>query len=393
MKVSCKKLGLAVSFLLSFGVLWGQEIGANFNHNPEIIDFKYLEKSKVDWVRATPRILEYVNGTLEVDTDPGLAKIVEAGKMGYKVAFGLRWDFNKYNLRIPEPDSPEEKELFKTVTRILEKVGPYVDIFKLGNEPNLETMSVDMRTGLHGYIPLVRFTERLLEEAVEPFYNSLPELVRPAMYVGSFPRLFMKNVQENQGVIGMIKLANNHPAIQGLAIHLHISSTSEIIRSFEFVRGLMLEKPIIVPEFSFHRLYVQKLNEPLVSNQEGAQFVQKYDRNPNWKLYDWFGYANTHRVSQQEWVDLFETLEWFPKHSLLTYYEQFQKYGVVLATYPLFQQSAPRVMTANSPAWFINPIFGQKSLQRQDGEIATNPLHFEDFLKIVEMGKEWKTQQ
>lgn len=178
---------------------------------------------------------------------------------------------------------------------------------------------------------------------------------------------------------------------EGLALHLHISDSSEIDESFRFVRSLMPDKPIIVPEFSFHRLYIQMLDESLVANPKGERFVKKYNRNPEWKLYDWFGYANTHGVSREEWKDLFDTLEGFPHHNLLTYYDSFQKYVVVLATYPLFQQSAPKNMTANSPAWFINPIFCQKSLLKQpNGEYSTNPLHFEDFIRIVKKGKAGK---
>ncbi|MBC9796463.1 hypothetical protein IBL28_10810 [Sinomicrobium sp. FJxs] len=48
-------------------------------------------------------------------------------------------------MRIPAADSREEKELFDTASKILEVVGPYVDIFKLGNEPNLETVDQDMK--------------------------------------------------------------------------------------------------------------------------------------------------------------------------------------------------------------------------------------------------------
>ncbi len=223
---------------------------------------------------------------------------------------------------------------------------------------------------------------------MEPFYQNRLDLKRPDIYVGSFPRLFMPVEQENDGVRAMISFANENPAIKGLAVHLHISDSSEIDESFRFVRSLMPDKLIIVPEFSFHRLYIKKLDEPLVAGLEGKRFVEKYKRNPEWKLYDWFGYANTHGVSREEWKDLFDTLEWFPDNNLLTYYEIFKKYGVVLATYPLFQQSAPKNMTASSPAWFINPVFCQKSLLKQvNGEYSSNPLHYDDFVQIVKKGK------
>lgn len=365
-----------------------QEVGLNFNHNPEILDFHYLEKTGVEWLRTTPRILDYTDSILQIENDPGLQKFIEAGKRGHKLAFGFRWDFKQRNLRLPAPGSENENRYFQDAKKILEKVGPFLHIFKLGNEPNLETLPEDLVRNEDGVVPLVIFTRRLLEEVVEPYYQSRPDLKRPDIYVGSFPRLFMPVEQESEGVRGMISFANENPAIKGLAVHLHVSDSSEIDESFRFVRSLMPDKPMIIPEFSFHRLYIKKLDEPLVAGSKGKRFVKKYKRNPEWKLYNWFGYANTHGVSREEWEDLFDTLDWFPHHNLITFYERFQKQGVVLATYPLFQQSAPKNMTANSPAWFINPVFCQKSLLKQaNGEYSTNPLHFEDFVRIVNKGK------
>lgn len=381
-------LFLTFFFFARLSSMEGQEIGANFNHNPEIMDFNYLEKAEVDWVRTTPRIFEYINGERDIQEDPGLTKVIEAGERGYKVAFGFRWDFRKNDRSIPKPGSPEEARLFKAAREILKMVGPHTDIFKLGNEPNLETLPEDMKVNKEGYIPLVKFSKRLLTEVVESYYEDHKEFPRPAVYVGSFPRLFMEKEQQDEGVRAMISWANEDPAIQGLAVHLHISESSQINKSFEFVRSLMPEKPIIVSEFSFHRLYTQKLNESLAQDVSGRAFAMKYNRNADWKLYDWFGYANTHKVSRNEWQDLFNTLDWYPHHNLLIYYDRFQEYGVVLATYPLFQQSAPKNMTAKSPAWFINPIFAQKSIERNpDGSIASNPLHYSDFLRIVRQGK------
>lgn len=373
---------LAIGIILNFAFYaQAQELGLNFNHNPEIIDFDYIEKAQVKWVRTTPRILDYATGKLDIHEDEGLKKVIEAGEKGYKVAFGFRWDFNNHNMAIPEPDSPEEKKLFDVERRILEKVSPYVRIFKLGNEPNLETKKSDMVANKDGIIPLVRFMKRQLELVVLPFYESRPELARPDIYIGSFPRLFMEETQKNPAVVNLIRLAEEDPRITGLAVHLHISSFQEVEESFEFVRKLMPEKPIIVPEFSLHRLYLSKKTELLGATPEGKAFAKKYKRKENMKLYEWCGIANTSGVSAEEWKEMFYSRDWFPENYLKSYFESYKKYGVVLATYPLFQQSCPSNMTPRSPMWFINPIFCQKSLFKQaDGEYGENPLVYDDFI-------------
>ena len=60
--------------LLSTGLMKSeaQEIGANFNHDPEIIDFEYLQKTPVEWVRTTPYIFEYIRGEKSPETEVGL---------------------------------------------------------------------------------------------------------------------------------------------------------------------------------------------------------------------------------------------------------------------------------------------------------------------------------
>jgi len=46
----------------------GAQFGANFNHNPEIMDFYYLRKAKAKWIRTTPRIFDFIDGHLDAET-------------------------------------------------------------------------------------------------------------------------------------------------------------------------------------------------------------------------------------------------------------------------------------------------------------------------------------
>lgn len=380
--------------VLSTVMLHAQEIGANFNHDPEIIDFTYLSKTPVEWIRTTPYIFQYIRGEKNVETEPGLQKVIDAKKKGYKVAFGFRWDFKRYNVDVPAKGSALEKEYFAIVERFLQRVGPYIDIFKLGNEPNLETKESDLQINAQGYVPLVKFTERLLTEVVEPFYAKQKKLKRPDVYTGSLPRLFLKEEQTNPGVIGLIKLAQNNPAIKGLAIHLHIVDSVEMNEALRFVRSIMPTKPIIVPEYSLFRLYNQHVADEVGDSEAGKKFAAAYGYEPSMKVYEWYSKANTERVTAKEWNDFFASRTWFPQHFMQTYYRYFQQYGVVLATYGYLSQSAPQKMGPNSPTWFINPIFPMKSLKEQpDGSFTPNPLWFDDFTNSINKGKKWRQAQ
>ncbi|SDG13276.1 hypothetical protein [Chitinophaga filiformis] len=382
-----RKIFTAIIAMLP-AVVYAQEIGANFNHDPEIIDLAYLKKTPVEWIRTTPYIFQYIQGEKDPATEPGLQKVIDARKAGYKVAFGFRWDFKKYKLRIPQPGSVEEKKYFATATAILDRVGAYIDLFKLGNEPNLETMEPDLQVNAEGVVPLVRFMERLLNEVVEPYYKQHPKLNRPDVYVGSLPALFEKEQQQKPGVTGLIKLAQENSRIKGLAIHLHISDSLDMDNAFRFVRAIMPHKPIIVPEYSLFRLYNSHVSDELGSSEAGINFASKYHYPPGMKLYEWYSKANTQRVSADEWADLFASRPWFPPHFMQTYYRYFQQYGVVLATYGYLSQSAPAKVGPGTAIWFVNPIFPMKSLLPQaDGSYTPNPLWFNDFIDIVSHGK------
>lgn len=388
-KYLIKLMGAAFAvLLLSVQVAMSQEIGANFNHDPEIIDINYLKKTPIEWIRTTPHIFEYINGQKDPATGMGLGKVIEAKKAGYKVAFGFRWDFKRDNLNIPAPGSELEKKYFATVTAILTRMGGNINILKLGNEPNLETKDEDLNLNKEGYVPLVKFMERLLTEVALPFYRAHPQYKKPDIYVGSLPALFEPKQQKTPGVIGLIKLAQQNKDLAGLAVHLHIADTLEIARALDFVRSIMPSKPIIVPEFSLFRLYNKHVPDKIGDSPAGRAFLQKYHYPDTMRLYQWYTIANTKRVDATEWTEMFNTRKWFFPHALQTYYRYFQKYGVVLATYGYLSQSAPANVKPNTPVWFVNPIFACKSLKPDaNGDCAANPLWYADFVDIVNKGK------
>jgi hypothetical protein len=385
--ISCFFLPAAL-LIAGQAVVNAQEIGANFNHDPELIDITYLKKTPVEWIRTTPYIFQYINGQKDPRTEIGLTKVIEAKKAGYHVAFGFRWDFKKFNLNIPAPGSAQEKKYFEVASALLDRVGPYVDIFKLGNEPNLETKEEDLQRNAEGIVPLVRFTQRLLTEVVEPYYKNHSELKRPDVYVGSLPALFEKGQQQKPGVIGLIKMANDNKAIKGLSIHLHIADSTQMDEVFRFVRSIMPTKPMIVPEFSLFRLYNKHVSDELGDSPQGIAFAKQYGYAPDMKTYEWYSKANTQRVSAKEWSDFFASRTWFPQHFMQTYYRYFTKNGVVLATYGYFSQSAPQKVGPDTPIWFINPIFPGKSLlPHSDGSVMENPLWFQDFVNAAKSGQ------
>ena len=375
-------------FLLLLGALSNpisaQILGANFNHNAEILDVDYLKKSGASWVRATPRILDYADGKLAIKNDPANDKIIEAGKQGYKVIFGFRWDFAMHKQRIPQPGSPEETRLFDVERQLLDEVGPYIDVFTLGNEPNLETLPDDMIPDAQGHIPLVVFMERQLVMVVEPYFKQRSGKPYPQIFLGSLPALFEKKQQQIPANVALIKMAQNDPRITGFDLHLHILDFNQAAESFAFARAIMPQKPIIVTEFSLHRLFLAHRTDPLNSTPAGVAFAKKYGRDPAMKVYEWCGIANRNRVSPDEWEAMFMSRSWYIPHYLKQFEASFKKNGVTMATYPLFQQSCPENMTPDSPMWFINPIFCQKSLEKQpDGTFSANPLSFDDFKEIA----------
>lgn len=366
----------------------GVELGANFNHAPHHIDFDYLEKSTVDWIRTTPWVFHFLNGRRDIDTDEGLANVVEAGERGHKVAFGYRWDFRRNEMRVPAPGSAEETRLFDYARRMLERIGPHVRIMKLGNEPHLETLEEDLVPGPDGTIPIVVFTERLLTEVVEPHYAKHSSWQRPQVYVGSLVHLYTERAQESPCNEALVALARDNDAIHGLAVNLHIFGLRGIETSFEYIRERMPDKPIIVPEFSLHRMYQQRANERLGETPLGEAFATKYHRDPDWRMHQLYTLATNERITGSELLDLMVSRSWYPAHYLRSFFMYFRQYGVVLATYPILQQHVTENAEEDTRLWFLNPIFCQISLEREeDGTHGKNPLVYNDFIDLVEAGR------
>ncbi|MFC6101421.1 hypothetical protein [Olivibacter domesticus] len=360
-----------------------QEMGLNFNHNPENMDFNYIRQLPVKWVRTTPRILDYVDGKLDAVSDTAIQRVVDASKMGYQVVFGFRWDFKNRKLAIPVSGSPREADYFRTVDQLLERVGPYIQIFTLGNEPNLETINADLQYDRNQQVPLVQFTERLLMHVLD-FYKQHPDWSKPRIYTGSLPALFEKKQQQLPGVVELIKLTQRNPEIEGLAVHLHIGDTLHIPQALDFARSLMPKKPIIIPEFSLFRLYNRHFGDRIANSAKGKDFVQKYRLPANIKLYQWLNLVHSGKVTIDAWEELFLSQDWYPAHYLLTYHRYYKHYGVVLATYPLLQQGFTKEVKSTSASWFLNPLFLQKSFGLTTaGEYEKNPLVYADFLKLL----------
>ncbi|MGV3509393.1 MAG: hypothetical protein ACO1N7_08905, partial [Sphingobacteriaceae bacterium] len=315
----------------------GQEYGLNFNHNPENIDFKYVKKVNPKWIRTTPRILDYVDGLLNPETDTALQKVVEARKQGYHIVFGFRWDFNKRNLAMPAPGSDREAAYFEVVDKILNRIGPHIAIFSLGNEPNLETIESDLQYDKDHKVPLIVFTERLMLHVID-YYKKHPEWKMPQLYTGSLPALFEKKQQQKPGVYELIKFSHQRPEITGLAVHLHIADTLQIEESLEFVRSIMPHRPIIIPEFSLFRLYNKHFEDKIGSSAEGKAFVEKYKLNPDIKVYEWLNKVNAGEIPYAQFGEMFLSQNWYIPNYLNVYHRYYKKYGIVLATYPLVQQ-------------------------------------------------------
>lgn len=378
---------IAITFLLLIPLLgFAQpietQLGANYNHDPELIENDMLARAGVRWVRVTPRFHNYLSGRIDPATDEGLQHVIDAKNAGYRVAFGFRFDFRANDERIPLPNSQREREVFDAIGAVLARVGGHLDIFTLGNEPDLETLDQDMvyQDAYQG-IPLVVFTKRLLDEVVEPFYDRRPQFFRPKIYGGSTPKPFNTTIQNNQAVLGLMQMTQDDDRIAGYDLHFHITNFDEVDRGFEFVRSIIPDKPFLVTEFSMVHLYKQYISEPLNATEAGAAFAAEYGYDPTWKAYQWYTAVNSNKVTPEEFGAFFDSREWFIDGYLNYYREKFNEYGVYLATFPLIQQSAPLVINPTSPMWFINPVYMQVSLVRQeDGQLSANPLCVNEYL-------------
>src|SRR5690606_16122538 len=161
----------------------------------------------------------------------------------------IKWRF--HNEPFPDPESAEMQEYIKFLGKILNKFWNKLDVIVVGNEPFIESRSIDRD------VHLVNFYKKMTEAVVQ--YRGNRKFI--PIYIGAFDNIYL---QENRrkGFIDLMAYAKSNAEVEGVTVHAHHSTIEELRFSIEYTSDHIREdQKIIITEYSLMKHWRSKSGE------------------------------------------------------------------------------------------------------------------------------------
>ncbi|MCX7016273.1 MAG: hypothetical protein NTW86_27575 [Candidatus Sumerlaeota bacterium] len=364
------------------------EIGANVNEGLLLLERPLLDASHTSWVRGFVPALAFTQGPRRVETDEGLARMLEAARDGRRVILSLKWNLKAGNCRVPAPDSDTERAWFEWVARLLAACDGRLSIFVLANEPMIDTMPEDLEAGPDGVVPFARFTERLLARVSELGVKERDGKPLP-LYLGAFTRLQAEPVQTSPAVRALLDLSVRDSRVAGVDVHLHNRTLDETRAALEFLRS-QVAKPVIVTEFSLVWRYKAALKQPIGASDKGRAFAEAHGLAPSMKVLDYLNHIVASPISQEEWRAFLASQPWYVPDYLSKMADIMREHGVSVAAYSFSQGTEQMVarkerikISADQPPYGLNPLFVRLFCKPPAPGVApVNAWVFDDYVRL-----------
>lgn len=382
-------------FMLSFGSMQAQIVGANFNERIHEIDQAELADSKVSWVRAFINITALttkanVNGTVQITginqtamNNYNAASLSSVSQMSsgtgetVKLIISLKYNFKDALGRVPGAFGTEADYLAQATLQILEKasLGSHVDILVVGNEPMWETP-----TGTTDINNLEAFTNRMIDEV--DVWKSNHSNWTYDIYVGALNRF--SDLPTNTIRNRILNIAKNNSKVDGLDLHSHVATTTEIVEDFKQLRvDNNFTKGIICTEYSLFRMFENHKNDNLGTWGANNGYTS------GMKMWEWVNVLltrsnNNNPASANHFISYFNSTGWYPQNWFQQFYNAFIDYDVKVATYGFVRDKLPgEQLNQNTAIWVLNALRNEALLGSTSGLANKNPLNYPTFKEVV----------
>jgi hypothetical protein len=359
---------LLIIFLYAvIGTAAGQSLGVNFNGFTGRIDIEDLDRTQTTWMRVFINYFEYKEGRLDINNNPGLAKLEAAKAAGYKVILSLKFDFTNRDFPVGTKAIDDDLSYVKV---ILDRLYDDADIIVAGNEPFIESKP-DQRDSR-----LVDYYKRAARAVL-----TYPDKRKVPIYIGAFNRLWLAS-EQTQTVNDYLTFARESEWIAGADLHIHHDDINHITAAMSFVDDrLRSDQKMLITEFSLMRHWKNNLGRtiPAILNTQ-------YGRPAHWKVFEYLNYALTSPVSRPEWVAFLQNSPWFEnrKHYLANAWMRFNAFPKFkVATYGMYQTHAGP-FTINTDPWILNPLYASQTVVKNP-TTGLNQFHYsfiDDFRAI-----------
>ncbi|MFD8094866.1 hypothetical protein [Streptomyces malaysiensis] len=344
-------------------------LGANFNEDPDSVTFGELRGVSASWIRGFVPMPEV---TADASRQRAIERLLDAHHLGYGTVLSLKFPYN--HRPIPGPGSSAMTEELARVDRVLHAVLDTVDVLAIGNEPFIESLPRDRRSGA-----LNRFYETVAEHIVAYRKKHFPSHCRTRLYMGAFNHLD-KPDGRTAATDRWLSFTRRTQEIEGVDIHPHVSAPKEVKPYVDYILPRLRDgQKFLVTEFSLVRLWKLHLKDEIP-----ARFASRYRlpaATPVWKV---IGEAVEHPFPEEKWRDFLSMSPWFEshKHFLRDQVSYFRDTGrLAVATYGVTQGAAmTREFGPDKQPWLLNSLYANRTVERSDdGSPAHNYGFFDDF--------------
>ncbi len=350
-----------------------QNLGVNFNEQLEYVDNDALLALNTEWVRGFLDFFRYYQNPSLINTDEKINRYLGLQTYGFKTVLNIKWLFRDSDY--PTVGSSEMTSQMIILEKILDKVWHKTDVIVVGNEPFIETDAEDYGQAMYDY-----YVEA--SNVVKAYGEKHGE--RP-IFFGAFDNMYQSRRQNLEVLNDLLDFSSSTPWIAGVDLHIHHSSTQEMIAAIDYVNGRIRDdQKMIISEFS--------LMKHFRSNLTGAipgEFANEYGFSDSWMNYEYIDYALKNNVELSQWVDFLSQSSWFENRKYYlrnSFYDVFSSYDkFFLATYA-FRQSYPETadFTATTDPWILNGLYANRSVEPDpaNGRFQFNYAWAEDFISI-----------
>lgn len=344
-------------------------LGANFNEDAGSVTFEELRDLRAGWLRGFVPLHELPD---EVAEQAAVEKLLAAHRDGYGTVLSLKFPFG--NRPVPEPGSAAMAVQLARVDKVLEAVLDSVDVLAIGNEPFIESLPEDRRSGA-----LNTFYEKVAAHIIAYRRKRFPRGCRTRLYMGALNHLDRPH-ELTEATARWLSFVRRTRQLDGVDIHPHVSSPQGAQAYLDYILPRLREdQKFLVTEFSLVQLWKQHLSDPVP-----AGFARKYrlpQDTPVWQL---IVEAIEKPMPESKWRDFLSMSPWFEKnkHFLRNQVSAFRRTGrLAVATYGVSQATAmTKDFGPHKQPWLLNSLYSNRTVERShDGRPARSYGFFDDF--------------
>ncbi|MEV6128368.1 hypothetical protein AB0M05_16275 [Streptomyces violaceusniger] len=344
-------------------------LGANFNEDPDSVTFGELRELSASWLRGFVPMPEV---TADASQQRAIAKLLDAHHQGYGTVLSLKFPYN--HRPIPRPGSSAMDKELARVDRVLHAVLDTVDVLGIGNEPFIESLPEDRRSGA-----MNTFYETVAEHIIAYRKKHFPARCRTHLYMGALNHLDKPDGQ-TAATDRWLSFTRRTPEIEGVDIHPHVAAPQRVQPYLDYILPRLRDgQKFLVTEFSLVQLWKLHLKDKIP-----ARFASRYHLPPDTLVWQVIKEAVEHPFPEEKWRDFLAMSPWFEnnKHFLRDQVGHFRDTGrLAVATYGVTQGAA---MTENfgpdKQPWLLNSLYANRTVERaEDGSPAHNYGFFDDF--------------